>query len=359
MPRVLFFGLLLVQSGCVFGYLLGRTVYDVNTEDTWGWRDTWRWWDTRDTGWSDCGSPDPRFLFPADGQERVYPWTSFRIELDQVDNYTWLALTGGASAPQWATFDLDGTSVRARLQDPLEAGVTYEMVLYGCGGELSTELRVADVGEDAVDAATLPGRLWRLDPGEATILEPWTVDGAVEAVYGERLLLSVLDDGAGGLVPVVAWEGVIPRQQDWCLPTVDWPALSLDDNPFTTGSAEVMSWPLPEQDDVQAALSLEQVWLEGGFKGDGSLWVGELQALADMRSVAELLGTPEDEACALLASLGAECTPCADGEPACMTLHAGGLTALELSGEAPVERVAARDCHARCPDSATNPDCVL
>lgn len=346
--------------GCLFGYATGVWVSRVSDrDDRW---DTWgRWdsWDRWDSGTEACAQAELQSVWPEDGHTRVYPWTTVLAHFGGQDPFRWLDIPEAWSEGlYWASYDDSGTRVEARLDGPLTPNTSYTVTISTCAGYTEAEFTTAAVGGDVVDAVALAGRTWRLDRDEARIIHPWSLNDLLQGLSTQPMRFTLVDDGAGGLVPRMSWEGEDGAEQDWCVPSTDWPEMSLTENPYTTGLSEALTLATPALSVGEGVdLPMESVWMEGAFSQDGVRWAGELWAWVDARGLTTLLEVDADGVCALVSATGADCELCADGQPYCFPLGVAGLFATEVSAASPVEQVRERDCDARCPASADNPDC--
>ena len=229
----------------------------------------------------------------------------------------------------------DGKTVKWVLDAPLDPGASYSASLSYCGGEAALDFTTSGYGNAL--GTDLTGRTYRLDLGEARIVEPAAVGDLLGSYLTVDILATVVsyDDSAIKMIGGLATEGSCAGAgctQDYCNPTIDFPSADFSQSPFFEIG--------PDDTTIEVAgysVTIGDLFIAGTFAEDGSSFGGgELAGAIDTRPLDSLVGDDtgaEGAICDLVVSFGVTCEACpADGEPYCLTLVADQIQADEVAG---------------------------
>lgn len=188
-----------------------------------------------------------------------------------------------------------------------------------------------DTDADADTAAAqhgLVGRTYVVDLSSANIVSPPRVGALLAAYLTQPILLGVESSTETELemIGALGIEDVSPPEQDFCLATIDFPTADFTGNPdFAIGPTDISL--------AVAGSSIDVAGLEvsGTFAADGTYFDdGVVAGSVDTRPLDSLVGGSEGAICSLVATFGASCEPCSDGEEFCLSLRAEDVYAAEV-----------------------------
>lgn len=212
-------------------------------------------------------------------------------------------------------------------------------------------------GDDPLDCDPA-GRGYRLDLGGADFVEPAGIGGLLGSLLSEDWLLGVSSASGSDIEFEMAFSTGLGEAQDYCSPTVAFPAADFSTNPAFVLGPQDTTLSL-----VGTEITIAQLELSGKISADcGSMEDGRLAGQIDVRDLGDLFSglTGSTDAavnCATLASFGASCQAClSDGAELCLGLDIQNLEGNE-DGESSVECVPDEDCHEMCP-SSDGSDCA-
>jgi hypothetical protein len=228
----------------------------------------------------------------------------------------------------------DGRTVKWVLDAPLDSGASYSATLSYCGGEAALDFTTSAYGEALT--SDLTGRTFRLDLGDARIVEPAAVGDLLGSYLTVDILATVLSyDSEIKMIGGLATEGSCAGAgctQDYCNPTIDFPPAAFDESPFFEIG--------PDDTTIEVAgysVTIGDLYIAGTFAPDGtSFGGGQLAGSIDTRPLDSLVSDDTGSSgaiCDLVVSFGVTCEPCpADGEPFCLSLVADQIQADEVAG---------------------------
>jgi hypothetical protein len=276
----------------------------------------------------DCGNSVEEQV-PESGATDAFYRTEVVAVLDDEDPSATLEVAGVTGATT-----IDGTVVAFKPDAPLTGGSTYTATLnYECGTETWDFTVGNDVG-GTTDEAILPGATYSLDLASGTWIKPAGVGDLIGSLIGDvEVLFGVISvDAKGGTIPMIGALGDGNGNQDICVPTLDFPVAPTWTNPYW----EVQTPSLDITVDT-FTISVTDVTLGGAFTPDASsIQGGVLKGSIDTRPLVDELapGGTEGGVCLLISSIaqGVECVPCGDGQPYCLEVWVGDITANKVTG---------------------------
>lgn len=224
-------------------------------------------------------------------------------------------------------------------------------------GLLCAGLLVAACGDGSTGANNNDGpeldRTYHLSITSSDWSEPEGI-GSIIGSYVPDFLLDVVDVTDTGLQLV----GAVTQSkgepvQDLCRETIAFPTAPLEaDGSFVAGP---VAFPI----EVSGyEVTIHDLTISGTFSPDATaLLDASFEGVLDAREFEGFFGTDADGVCNLVAGVGAACEACpGDGEPYCLTLRAGSLSAAEVSGLT-VQELSAADIDPACDPTAVS--CTL
>ena len=168
---------------------------------------------------------------------------------------------------------------------------------------------------------SLEGNTYVVDIANANIVEPAGVGGIIGSFIDQELMVGVQSETATEIEMIGALSvgGSSPAEQDYCLPSIDFPTADFSDNPdFSIGPADALFVVSGYE------VTFSEFQLSGTFAADGSdFHDGVLAASIDSRNVDAAMGQPEGTVCTYASSLGTGCETCpSDGEEYCLSFRA-------------------------------------
>lgn len=308
-----------------------------------------------DTAGDDTSDPGcevtAEFVSPTSGQADFYYRGFVEVALSDPDPSATVAIDGVDGTTELSD---DQETVRFYPSADLASSTSYTATASWCDGEGtgSISFSTSELGT-AADAASLVGNTYSLDLASGRIIIPEGVGTILESYLDYTLYMGVAaaDDSEITFLGATANEDD-PSLQDYCTPTLDFPAADFTGNPFfqigpETTTLEVAGFSIEIQDlNVSGALAPAGDWI-GGATLSGSI---------DTRPLGELLDSTEDGAiCELVQGFGVECEPCSDGLEYCLSIYVVDLTADQVDG-LELEAIAEEDCHELCEDNSKECD---
>lgn len=168
--------------------------------------------------------------------------------------------------------------------------------------------------------ASLEGSVYRIEPGEMTIVEPPGLDALKERMLDRDILVYVASESSTKLGLSVALAGDDGRQ-DACETVREFPKADWSENPvFEAGPGEI------DASFGGQPATLRDVSFGGVFDVDGGKWRdGTLVTQLDGRELDGALG--DVDVCELVDAMGGTCTECEDGKKLCFAVVIEGITA--------------------------------
>ncbi len=249
----------------------------------------------------------------------------------------------------------DGERIVWQLSAPLAPSTSYTATLKYCGGEAPLSFTTSALGTPIEDGVELVGKSFAIDLSTARIVEPAGIGDVLGSYLTQSIIVGVTDvsDTQIQMVGALGKEGSNPPAQDFCDPTIPFPAADFSQAPFFSIG--------PEDTELRVAgfdITIGQLVIEGTLSPDASSFEGGvLSGTIDTRPLAPLLDDSGNEGaiCDLAVNFGASCEACpADGEPFCLTLVADQLVGEGLSS--PVVPMMGNDC-TTAGDTDTTLDC--
>ena len=271
---------------------------------------------------------------PADGAADVYYHHTITVSFDGDGGSAEFSLldASGVDVPVTATFT-EG-NVQAVLTADLEPVTAYTLTTSVCGSEASSSFTTNALGSPLdMDPADLIGATYEFRLSDADITEPAFLDLIAGTYLTVPILIGVdsADSTSIDMLGGLGYETTDSYAQDTTLPSWDFPVADFTTQPFFHAQS-----PLITIMYGTTAIPIEQFNLSGTFAADGSaIEEGYVTGIGDSRYMATLVGKPADDlsaVCDLAASLGVNCTECADGEPYCLYIVAENITAERIDG---------------------------
>ncbi len=257
----------------------------------------------------------------------------------------------GAAVSGTTYADDAGTTIYFDPDDNLTPSTAYTTTISLCDGVGTTshDFTTSEAGTP-IDC-DLTGLGYRVNLGEANFVEPAALGGLIGSVLEQDILIAVEAQTDSELAIIGAISESAGSGQDYCEPTIPFPAAAFDNPSVQIGPADTT---------ISAAgteVTIRNFELGGDFASDCSAFVGgTLSGELDARDLAPLLAdvTGSDDpavACATLEGFGVTCIPCSsDGEPFCVTIIANEIEA-GSDASSSVECVPDADCHENCADA--------
>jgi len=276
--------------------------------------------------------------FPAAGEEHFYR-DPFGFVLSAPD--------AGASittdVPGSLSVSEDGLTLSWVPSSPLSPSTSYLATLNSCGGTTELAFSTSVLGTPLADPTSILGNVYELDLPNANVVQPEGI-GPVLSTLLEVVLTEVVAVTASevDVLGAVAVPNSNPATEDYCVPTIDFPAADFAEQPFFhLGPADV------DLVVSGAIVTVGDLELTGAFASDGSyLGNGVLTGLVDTRPLA-LVENPEGDGsdiCELVGSFNVECQPCpSDGAAFCLDLRAEDIVA-QLRADIDLVEVTGYNC---------------
>lgn len=276
--------------------------------------------------------------FPASGEEQFYR-----------DDFGFVLSAPDASAsivtdvPGTLSVSEDGLTLAWVPTEPLAPSTAYTASLEWCGGSAPLSFSTSALGTPLADPGAILGNVYELDLPNANIVQPAGIGGVLstllEVVLTEVVVVTADEVDVLGAVAVPNSD---PATEDYCIPTIDFPAADFSEQPFLhLGPADV------DLVVSGAIVTVGDLELTGAFAADGShLGNGVLTGLVDTRPLS-LAQNPEGDGsdiCELVGSFNVECEPCvSDGQAFCLDLRAEDIVA-ELRVDADLVEITGYNC---------------
>lgn len=300
--------------------------------------------------------------FPASGSTSAYYRGEIEFNLSDSDPTAVLTVAGvdGTSA-----LNDDADVVTFTPSAPLAPSTSYTATLTYCSGTTDVSFTTSGLGQSIADPASLNGKVYNLDLKAGRIVIPEGVGSVLESYLDVVIYMEVSDANSSDIEIFGALAGEDDtttsedesKQQDYCSQTLDFPAANFSEAPFFSIG--------PETTTIAVAgyeVTIDDLEISGTFAADGSYWGGgTLAGSVDTRALVDLIeeGGEDGAVCEIVAGFGVACETCSsDGQPYCLSIKAVDLGG-DLQDETDLEEIAMSDCHANCPDSASNPECTL
>lgn len=313
-----------------------------------------------------CGEKDPvdsepacgitvESTIPASGSTTAYYRGAVEFYLSDADASAELSIDGVAGT---SALNEDQDVVTFTPSAPLAPNTSYTATLTYCSGETEVTFTTSSLGGDIGDPSSLNGKVFNLDLKSGRIVIPEGVGSVLENYLDVVIYMEVAEANGSEIQLFGALaDEENPGQQDYCSQTLDFPAADFSEAPyFKIG---------PATTTIAVAgyeVTIDDLEISGTFAADGSYWGGgTLAGSVDTRALVDLIeeGGDENTVCELVAGFGVACETCTgDGQPFCLSIKAVDLGGDEASGS-DLEEIAMSDCHEQCPDSASNPECML
>lgn len=228
---------------------------------------------------------------------------------------------------------------------PLAPSTDYTVTLDYCFGSAPLSFRTSDLGTTMVTPADLPGHTYSINLGPPTrFVEPAGIGTVLASQLTQDILVGVQGfdtDGKILMIGAIGKEGVEPAAQEYCDPSIPFPAADFDASPYFQIGPETTTLSV-----AGYSVEIQNLEITGTFAADGSYFGGgTLSGTIDTRPLAPLLDDSGNEGaiCDLAINFGAECQPCSDGLNFCLTLVADQITAEGVDGLSLVE-VSGNNC---------------
>jgi len=274
---------------------------------------------------------------PASGATDAYYRSPIEFKLSDADP----AATVTASVAGATTFSEDGETVIFTPAEGLAPSTEYTFTLEYCGGSAPLTFRTSELG-GAVDNESLVGKAFSLDLANARIVEPAGIGAVLSSYLTQDILVGITAVGGGEIqmIGAIGAEGAEPPAQNYCDPTIPFPAADFSAAPFFSIGPADTTLAVAGFD-----ITIGDLNITGTIAPDGSYFGGgTLSGVIDTRPLAPLIeeGNP-NAICSLATSFGVSCEPCVDGEAFCLGLVADQIIATGIS-TGPVVQVAGSDC---------------
>lgn len=165
----------------------------------------------------------------------------------------------------------------------------------------------------------LTAQTYEVDLAAATWVQPNGVGDFIGGYLTTTLLLGIesATETELEMMGALSVEGSSPAEQDYCLPTIDFPTADFSGNPrFEIGPTDI-SLSLGG-----ASVDVSDFTVTGAFAADGSdFHNGTIEGLIDTRPIDVMLGQDEGSVCAYAGIFGASCERCSDGEDYCLAME--------------------------------------
>ncbi len=283
--------------------------------------------------------------WPEQGATDAYWLDSIEFVLDEPD----ASATIVTDIAGQQTVSDDGLSITYQPDEPLTPDTAYEVDLDYCRGTASIGFTTSSYGQPVDDPAALLGQTWSYDLRDARFYQAGYL-GELLQTFAERVGLVSVVGVSGGTVDLrlAVADDNDPPGQDYCARTIDVPGVDFTAAPFLAFGPTAI-----EFNAYLGTIVLHEMMVETTVAPDGgSLGGMVLEAVIDVRSVAEAVDMELTELCDLLEVYGAPCSACPeDGEPYCASTAADRLEAPGVS--VTLEPIAEAYADPRCEEEPT------
>lgn len=287
---------------------------------------------------SDTCTTTVKSTMPADGSTTANYRADIYFELSAAD--TTATITTDIPGVQQSSSD--GKTIYWIQSGQLDSATSYTATLDYCGGTVPISFTTSEVGT-GVDAGTIADKTYALDLAHAHIAEPPGIGSVLSTYLTQQVLIGVESMSGSDLqmLGALAVENSSPASQDYCSPSIPFPAADFSENPFFAIGPQDTTFSVAGYD-----IDIESLNITGSFAPDGTyIDAATLSGTIDTRPLSGLLDDSGNEAaiCELAVSFGATCENCpSDGQPYCLTLVADGISADNVPGALAV--VAGSNC---------------
>lgn len=289
--------------------------------------------------------------YPLDGATDAYYRSDIEFTLSEDDASAVLSVSdaGGTAVAgtSMTRTNADGTIGLVFTPDaPLAPSTSYTATAEACDGAAGGTVSFTTSGLGTATTCDPTGETYVLDLQNARFIEPPNVASLLLGQLEDDIMVGVESVGGGSIqmIGAIGASGV----QDYCSPSIPFPAADYEDPYFVIG---------PQDVDFTVAgvtMPINQLRVSGDISSDcsfvgGAVLSGELDARVLAPLVGELLGGGDspDEVCALLVNFGVACEPCSsDSAPYCVGVLADQING--MGGAATIECVDESDCHPSC-----------
>ena len=289
---------------------------------------------------------------PGNGNNEYYYRGTVEFNMNAEDDSATIEVVDGsgnavAGSVSSRAGSLGGIDLIFTPDSPLTPSTSYEATATTCGASGTISFSTSDVGTP-LDGCDPTGDTFTIELDGARFLEPAGVAELLLDQLDDDILLGIesIDGSTLQTIGAVGSGGV----QDYCNPSIPFPAAEFEDPYFQIGPQDVAI--------AVAGLEVEiaNLSVSGDFTSDcssveGAVLAGQLDARILAPLVGELLGSGDspDEVCALLINFGVECGACNDGENYCVDVLVDQISA--GGGGTTIECIDEENCHENCADS--------
>ena len=296
------------------------------------------------------------FLDPWDGDGAFLYVDPIEVGLNLPDATATVVLRApsGEAVEGALTVSAGGRRLLLTPTAPLLPSTHYTLEVSVCDGAALARASFRTSASGGPVRADLVGRTYDLSFRRARFLAPALFGPLALETYRTDLLIGVLAIEGDQIQLVGAQaERAADPVQDHCRPSIAFPPADFTDPSFSLGPVTT-TFTMPG-----LPITVQNMVLTGTFVEDGSRIVdGRMQGEVDVRTfgpeVDEILGFPfsgPDELCDFVGSFGAPCEPCAsDRDRYCVRVDILRIRGSAI--EAPIDCVAATDCHPLCATSS-------
>jgi hypothetical protein len=318
---------------------------------------------TEDSGDLGC-EVEVRATFPAIDATDFYYKGTIEFQLNKADDTAELSIEG-VEGTSWRNERND--IVFFKSTDDLSPSTAYTAAISYCTGDAAVNFTTSALGETLEASVDLTATTYSLDLQSGRVVIPEGVGAVLQEYLDFQILVqpTSVEGGEITLMGAVPAEESSPVSQDYCSPSIPFPAADFSNAPsFVFG---------PQSTTIEAAgysITIDDLMISGTFSGDGE-WFGgaTLAGEIDTRPLVPILFEGEDDPnaiCEFIEGFSVFCVPCEGDEavPFCLEIEAQDLIA-EATGGPVVEYIELEDCHTECADTwdengdYTNPECTI
>jgi hypothetical protein len=251
---------------------------------------------------------------PRNGAADVLPSAIIEIELRDADARAQMQVVANGASVVPGTVDRQAKTLTFTPDAPWAPDTEYEVSVRSLCSLLTTTFSTSQLGQPLSDLDALVGSSWKLDVRSGVMTQPPLFGSLITGSVQGWEVITLTERVGDQFNARFSYADRRATEQDLCLPAIDLPRqFDISGNPTVTMEPDAQ-WYLGE------LAGPGDSFLTGMMRPDGSEIINATWSIyTDLRDVYSMFGAgTATQICAVFATAGFSCQPCADGTPVCM-----------------------------------------